>query len=403
MPAPAPDLVTLRARTERWFVRQGLPHLIDGYNAREDILTRTAPFLTLVFVLELLFALDVEFAWWQNVLAAAASVVVVVAAVVVANRARGRRPLALPDDVGWPEVAVFVLVPPLLPLLISRDGGQALGLLAANVVLLVVAYFVTSYGVVPTSWWAARQIRRQVTSLGTLLARSLPLLLLVTMFMFFNAELWKVVDDLPPGFLAVALAILVVTGSAFVLLLLGSEIEGSARFARWSEVGGQLGGTPVDGVDLTTLAEPPPELALPRRAHTNIAVLLFASQATQILLVTAAIVAFYVLFGAFTVIDTTIEQWTGSAAITVWWRVELFGSEVAVTSELVRTSLFVGAIAGLQFTVVALTDQSYRERLASDVRAGIRRTLAVREVYEVLLAGSTDGAGSDGRGAGAAV
>ncbi len=384
-----------RERTERWFVRQGLPHLIEGYNAKEDILTRTAPFLTLVFVVELFFALDVDFDWWANALAVVGVVAVVTAVVALANRRRGRRPFELPDDVGIPELAIFVLVPALLPLIVSQDGGQALELLVANLVLLALAYFVTSYGVVPTSLWAARQIRRQVSSLGTLLARSLPLLLLVTMFMFFNAELWKVVDDLPPGFLAVALAILVTTGAAFVLLFLRSEIEGSARFPTWHEIGEQLDGTPLADVDVDRLDDPPPALELSRRARINIGVLLFSSQASQILLVTTAIVAFYVLFGAFTVIDTTIVQWTGSDDITTWWSLGLFGSEVAITSELVRTALFVGAIAGLQFTVVALTDQSYRERFASDVSAGIRRTLAVREVYEVLLTDDDPSAGPE--------
>ena len=42
-----------RDRTERWFVRQGLPHLIDNYSVREDVLTRMFPFLALVVFLEL--------------------------------------------------------------------------------------------------------------------------------------------------------------------------------------------------------------------------------------------------------------------------------------------------------------------------------------------------------------
>ena len=42
-----------RDRTERWFVRQGLPHLIDSYSVREDVLTRMFPFLSLVVFLEL--------------------------------------------------------------------------------------------------------------------------------------------------------------------------------------------------------------------------------------------------------------------------------------------------------------------------------------------------------------
>ena len=37
--------MTERDRCERWFVRRGLPHLIDDYTATDDIFTRMAPFL----------------------------------------------------------------------------------------------------------------------------------------------------------------------------------------------------------------------------------------------------------------------------------------------------------------------------------------------------------------------
>jgi hypothetical protein len=46
---------------ERRFRRSGLPLLIEGYSAREDVFTRAVPFLALWFVTELLNA--VNLAW----------------------------------------------------------------------------------------------------------------------------------------------------------------------------------------------------------------------------------------------------------------------------------------------------------------------------------------------------
>ena len=109
--------------------------------------------------------------------------------------------------------------------------------------------------------------------------------------------------------------------------------------------------------------------------------LLFFLQATQIAVVTLAVTLFYVVFGMFTIRASTIAQWTGSASIEELSRTRLWDTEFGLTGELLRTALFVGAIAGLQFTVTALTDQQYRAQFRTEVTSGLRRAMAVRAVY----------------------
>jgi hypothetical protein len=375
------EVATTRDATERWFVRVGLPHLIRDYSAREDILTRAAPILALVFVAELVLAGDLAWSWWQNVLAVCGGVAVVLLVVTVVNRVRGRSALTLPDTVGALEVAVFLCVPPLLRLIFGDELRQAVQTFAANVVLLVVVYLAVSYGVVPTVVWAIKQLVSQFRAIGTLLARSLPLLLLVTMFMFFNAELWKVVDDLPQGFLAVALAILVGAGAAFVLLLQRAGIDEVSTFSWWTDVHEAVQGTPVADVDVSSLPDPPSVEPLERKARINVNVLYFFLQATQIVVVTLAVTVFYVVFGLFTIQASTIEQWTGSPVIEDLVMTDLWGSQIGLTGELLRTALFVGAIAGLQFTVTSLTDQQYRQQFNQEVTGGLHKAMAVRAVY----------------------
>lgn len=378
---PPADAATTRDATERWFVRVGLPHLIRDYSAREDILTRAAPILALVFVAELVLAGDLTWSWWQNVLAILGGVGIVMVVVVSANRVRGRSALTLPDTVGAVEVSVFLLVPPILRLVFGDQLSQAAQTFVANVVILVVVYLAVSYGVVPTVVWAVRQLVSQFRAIGTLLARSLPLLLLVTMFMFFNAELWKVVDDLPQGFLAVALATLVGAGSAFVLLLQRTGIDEVSDFSWWSDVHDAVQGTPVAGVDVSSLPDPPSVEPLERKARINVNVLYFFLQATQIAVVTLAVTLFYVVFGLFTIQASTIEQWTGSPLIEDVIMTDLWGSQIGLTGELLRTAVFVGAIAGLQFTVTSLTDQQYRQQFNQEVTVGLHKAMAVRAVY----------------------
>src|SRR3954452_422881 len=106
---------------ERQFRRAGLPAFIDDYSATRDVYTRAAPVLTLVFLGEMLGAIDLQWSWIANVGAAVGGLGVLVLGLAAAHVMRGRPPYALPQDVGKVELALFVLVPALLPLLF---GGQ---------------------------------------------------------------------------------------------------------------------------------------------------------------------------------------------------------------------------------------------------------------------------------------
>ena len=56
---------------ERRFRRAGLPLFIEGWNASEDVFTRAVPLFALVFVGEVLGALDRDWSLWANLAAAA--------------------------------------------------------------------------------------------------------------------------------------------------------------------------------------------------------------------------------------------------------------------------------------------------------------------------------------------
>ena len=111
----------------------------------------------------------------------------------------------------------------------------------------------------------------------------------------------------------------VVVGSAFIILRLPGELDASNRFDDWPDVVAAAEGTPVDGLDTAGFASPPSPEPLGRRARINVGLVQFTSQSIQILLVTALLWAFYLVFGMFTVIPSTIEQWTGSTDLDTWF------------------------------------------------------------------------------------
>ncbi len=386
-----------RAATENWLIGQGVPHFIVGYSARRDIFTRAALPLSLIFILELLNGINTEsFDWIHNVAAAAAGVAIGVGIFALINTLRGRPAFRRPDSIGAIELGVFVLVPPIVPLLFDQPR-QALVTLGANLVLLGAVYLITSYGLPAIVVWALRQAGAQLRNITNLMARSLPLLLLFTMFMFLNAEVWKVTDDIPQAFFAAVLALLVVVGSAFVLLRMPTELADLGAFDSWDAARADAADTPVlelvgaPGDDTAVagasmvLVEPPEVADLDRRERLNVTFVLFFTQAVQILIVTTLIFVFYVVFGLFSVIPTTIEQWTGSTDLETILELPALGGEIVLTWELVRTALFIAAVAGLQFTVAALTDESYRTTFYERITDRIRVTLAVRALYRAVV------------------
>lgn len=98
--AAAVDQAELIARTERWFLRRGLPHLIDDYRAGSDVFTRVVVLLVLIALVEVGNAARLEWRWWQNALALVGALGLLVALYAGANALRGRPPLRAPDDVG---------------------------------------------------------------------------------------------------------------------------------------------------------------------------------------------------------------------------------------------------------------------------------------------------------------
>jgi hypothetical protein len=373
-------------RTERWFVRQGIPHFIERYNALNDIFTRAAGFLYVVFILQILNGMNLDWPWWANVLALVASTVIMFGGVVLLNRARGRPWYRRPDRIGPIELAAFVFLPAVLPVLFGNQLASAGGIVLGNLLLLAATYVLVSYGLFSILRWAVAQTFRQVADVVNVMMRTLPLLLLFTMFMFLNAELWEVVDEIPPDFFVVSVGMLVALGSVLLAVQLPSELGHVARFDTWAEVDELVAGTPVEAVGIDGLADPPDAPAPTRRARANVGLLLYFGQAMQVLVVSLVIGLFYFAFGLVTVSETTIQLWTDRSDLDVVAHWSILGQDVAVTANLIRASIFVAGIAGLQFVVSALRDETYRAEFARDVIGDLRRVFAVRALYLARVA-----------------
>jgi hypothetical protein len=365
---------------ERWFVRRGVPHFIDDYAATTDIWTRSVPMLTAGYLLGGLVALDLrEWSWQKNLVVGLAVIAALVAGWSVINLARRRPWAAMPDVVGAPELAVFVLGPS-LPALVLGQWGDALQSVIGGLAILGMIYLLTSYAVPALLRWAGGRVIAQLAALASLVARALPLLLLFTTFLFINAEVWEVAGTLDGLPYAATLGVFFVLGAVFVLSRMPALLVGLNSFDHWDEVRDLVSDTPAaplvadrDG------AIPPHDLSI--RQRVNLALVAVFSQALQVTLVAALLSMFFVVFGFLAIGESTIAGWTGLDSVHVLASVGIGERTLLVTEPLLRVAGFLGAFSGMYFTVLLATDATYRDEFADDVAPQLRQALAVRLAY----------------------
>jgi hypothetical protein len=221
---------------------------------------------------------------------------------------------------------------------------------------------------------------RQLGSIIGLLVRVMPLLLLFVTFLFLTVEVWEVAARLQGPYLLATAGLFIGAGTMFVAVRLPREIGALAHFDSPQEVIDLTADTPVAGRAREVGQRACDPRPLSTREWVNVGLLVFFSQALQILTVSALLGAFFMVFGLLTVPPAMVARWSNHA-FTELVRFPLWGRDVVITSELVRVAGFLSAFSGLYFTVTMLTDETYRQEFLDEVVGDARRAFAVRAVY----------------------
>jgi hypothetical protein len=349
---------------ERGFREAGLPLFIEDYSPATDIFNRAVPLLGLVFIGELLGAIDLSWSTAANVAAALGGLAILLLAIAASNRARGRPFRAVPQTVGLPELAGFVLLPALLPLIFGGQWRSALVTAGANLLLLLLILGVVGFGLLSILRWVAGRLLTQLTRSLDLLSRALPLLLLFAILIFPTTEVWQISASIPTANALILLGLLLALGTAFLVVRLPNEVAGMERDA-------------VEGG---------PELRTRQRA--NVGLVLFVSQALQVLVVSLAIGAFFVVFGMLTVDAQILHSWIGSDGNELA-TIRLVSHDLVLTEELLRVSGGIAAVTGLYFAISMLTDELYRREFLDELTSEMRQTFRQRAEYLRLRAAQT--------------
>jgi hypothetical protein len=323
------------ARTERWFVRQGVPQLIAGYRFRSHVLPRLAPFVGGALILGAVIGVALALA--------GASVAVLAPAVV-----------------------------------------GAFALLAAAAALI------TGYGLVPLASQAVRHAVADMRNSIRLQGRALPTLLFVTFFLFFTGELWQLMNHLSWPRLALVLTLFAAVTVLATSARLRGEVDRVEHDLSPQRLALACAGTPLAALvqqpDGSAPAAGEPALAAPvatsapltGRQETNLLLVLAARQLVQAAVVGLGLFAFFVVLGAIVVDDTVAATWIGDEPRHAVWLPWL-------PAALLRAAALLAGFGSMYFAITAMTQTDQRREFFDPVIGDVERMLAVRAVYLGLL------------------
>jgi hypothetical protein len=289
--------------------------------------------------------------------------------------------------IGWIVLVFGVVVWPLVKWLDGQvhDLGTTF---AVDAGIRLVVLFVIFVGAGSILSWTLRVAVRQISAVGSLASRALPLLMLFLLFGFFATETWQISEKLEVNGhrtnLWLVIGFFVVFGSLFLVSILrdeGRDILVKHRAAGTKDYVALLWQTPLDGLvpdDEDTVRNH----ALTRPEKINLALVVFLAQALQAVVFSVVVFWFFVVFGLISIDNSVIETWLGHppSASGKLFTLPLPG----ISDELIRVSLFLAGFSGMYFAASIATDSTYRKSFFDPLMADVAMSLAARDVYLTL-------------------
>ena len=254
------------------------------------------------------------------------------------------------NPVGVVPIAVLVVAPSLIG---SGSNPSVVERLLSVALILAGTY----WGVGTITSWAARRALRELETLGPVVSRVLPVLMLTVLFFFFNAEIWQVAAKLD---LARTLGLAGVLAAMALLLTTVTNRD---------EIG--------DVVALHRREHGDGTVPLRRAERTNILLVTVLVTMMQFALVAGLVFVFFVLFGALALPDATAQSWMNEPPK----RFTGILAAVPVSTALVKVCTVLAAFSALNFVATASADRSYRLTFIEPTMRDIREGLEVREAY----------------------
>ena len=254
-----------------------------------------------------------------------------------------RRHPRLPATITGIVGLISLIVLPVLP---SPDKWQTFATTVALAVLIVGGTYVGAGSVMA---WAARRVVWELGALGPMIARTLPLFTLASLFLFYNAEIWQVMKPLPWSRIVAVAAVLGVLTMFLVAMTSRDEMR-------------------------DVLAD---QQGLRRGERFNLVLVPVLVTMIQTSLFAALVFCFFCLFGDLSVSNATVAQWTGAPA-------DLSLREkyrIPFEPTLIKVAFVLSGVGALNFAAAAASDENHREHFVAPIGEEIAEGLELRKRY----------------------
>ncbi len=289
-----------------------------------------------------------------------------------------RHPPFRPGRLDLLDIALIGFIPGVVAAFVYGDPFVIVRAAGSVLIGVGIIYLVIGFGLLEIGVWALGHLWRQLNQISTLVARTLPVLLILVVFLLFASELWQAAHTLAGADLAAVLALLLLVATVLVVTRARDEVGRLEADRRGDSAVAQLAGTPAEA--LAVAVGGPPPRGLTWKERLNLVFLMLISQLVQSLFVGLLVTLFLVALGVLAIPESVQELWVGEDVRTLL-PFELFGEDRLVSSELLITAGLLGGMCALYFTGLALTDATYRAEFHARVIADVEQIMAVHAAY----------------------
>ena len=359
---------------ERWFLDRGLPSVLTRAGLLRAVWSRSAPglagFATIALCLLLIYLLtghlDVHIPEHPTAKAWVVLTIVFLS-------------LPLAGTVGWivarmatnraqSVVSAVSVITAIVASLI--DGGPIFRGVTIGVIVLMLA--LTASGIGSVLGWAVRLTLWELSAVGALLMRSLPMVLL-TFLVFFNTPMWQMASHESRPRMWLALAFLLAIACAFLVSGTLERVRPMMKSADPpQEHADQLVGTPFERMPDLPANEP---LNLGERL--NVVFVITATQIVQVSVVAVVTAGIFFVLGLILLNPGVLAAWSegGSSSGTV------LGMDFPVPNSLIQITMMMGALTFMNITARAVGDGEYRSQYLDPLIDDLKVTLLARNRY----------------------
>lgn len=383
MQRPVTPASEQRLAAERWFLRHGLPAVLRPGTLVRRVWYRSVPALA-AFAVTMAFSIVVVSVTGKHTIDIDGSPTrtewFILAIIVLVLPAAGA--------VGWlvsraedPRVRGAISAAAITVAALSTVFGGPSAFIVVDVifegVVIAAILLCTATGVGSILGWAVRMTMSNLASVGSMLLRALPVMLL-TVLVFFNGPVWTMASTVSRGRLWVALLFLFLIAAAFLL----SSTLGRVRpilqpEAKQPEDAEKLTGTPFE-----TMPDRPRRVKLSKYEQANVVFVLALSQIVQVLTVAVVTGLLFLVLGLILVSPEMLAALTGGGPSDG----QFLSMTLPIPQALIQVTMFLTALTFMYLAARAVGDKEYRAQYVDPLVDDLRLTLVARDRYRTATA-----------------